>query len=168
MPPSPEDKKMVVPVMSNRGAITIPVMVGGDDSARRRVDLQLSPGPNLVPADLWELAKRQPGVRRLMSCKIPSVRAPEQPQNKVGKPVIEEGKPVPASAPLAGMSDTDAIELVKDSYDAGLLNGLLKTEARAPVRRAIQARLEELKDPAKAASLAEAAAGSSKASITLG
>lgn len=165
-----EEKKpavpMVVPVYSHRGNVTIPIILESS-GARRRFELQLTAGPNMVPVEHWEAAKKQPGVRRMLNAKIQAVKAQEQQQAKIGKSPLEEGKPVPAAAPLSGMSETEAVELVKDSADASMLGVLLKAESRGPVRRAIEGRLQEIKDPAKAASQAEAAAGSTKASISL-
>lgn len=177
MPPDPataekpaaaKDEKrqppMVVTVRSNRGNVSIPL---ANEQGRIIGDLQLAAGPNLVPLDQWEAAKRQPMVRILLAEKIVAVKALEQNHRVVGRTVLEEGKPVPAAAPLSALDDTAAIELVKDVADDGLLARLLKVESRAPVRRAIEARALELRDPAKAASLAEAAAGSTKATITM-
>lgn len=156
---------MVVPVRSNRGNVTIPL---ADESFKVLGDLLLFAGPNLVPAEKWEQAKRQPGTQVLLREKIKAMRAEEFTKgmsHTVGRTILEEGEPVPADAPLSAMSETAAIELVKDVSDQTMLARLKSSESRAPVRRAIDARIEEIKDPAKAATAAEAAAGMGRATI---
>ena len=165
--PSKRAIPMVVPVRSNRGNVSIPL--AGEDW-RVTGELILYPGPNMVPMDQWEQAKRQPGCQRMLREIIKPMRAEEFTKgmaHTVGKPVLEEGRPVPAEAPLSGMTDTDACALVADIGDQQLLNRLRTAEGRVAVRRAIEARIEAIRDPAKTASAAEAAAGSTKAQISL-
>lgn len=159
---------MVVPVRSNRGNITIPYDNGKTGDERVMVgDLFLTAGPNLVPLDKWLAAKRNPSLIALMKGRVPSIRAPEQRPELIGKPIVEEGAPVPAAAPLAALSETEACDLVKDVVDVTLLTQLQAVEHRAPVRRAIETRMVQLKDPSKFMNGAEAAAGSRHATITL-
>jgi hypothetical protein len=157
---------MVVPVRSNRGNVSIPL---ADDKWKVVGDLLLLAGPNMVPAEKWEQAKRQPMVQALLAERIKSMKAEEFTKamgHTVGKTVLEEGRPVPADAPLSGMNETDACALVADIADQTLLQTLRRSESRVAVRRAIEARIEAIKDPAKAANAAEASAGSMKAQIT--
>lgn len=170
--PTPDAPKkpavpMVVPVRSNRGNISIPL---ADEAWKVRGELVLFAGPNMVPAETWAQAKRQPGVQKLLAEKIKFMRAEEFTKalaHTVGKTVIEEGRPVPAAAPLSAMNETEACELVKDIGDQTLLQHLQRSESRAVVKRAIEERIAEIKDPAKAANAAEAAAGSTKATIAM-
>ncbi len=168
---APAEKKkaipMVVPVRSNRGNVSIPL---ADDKWRVLGELLLLPGPNMVPADQWEQAKRQPMCQALLKEVIRPMKAEEFTKalgHTAGKTVLEEGKPVPAAAPLSGMSETEACALVQDCGDQTLLQMLKAAESRVSVRRAIEARIEAIRDPAKAANAAEAAAGSTKATISV-
>lgn len=157
---------MVVPVRSNRGNVSIPL---ADEKWKVTGELLLFAGPNMVPADKWEQAKRQPMVRALLEERIKGMKAEEFTKvlgHTVGRCVLEENKPCPAEAPLSGMSETDACSLVADIADQTLLQTLRRAEGRVAVRRAIELRIEVIRDPAKAANAAEAAAGSMKATIS--
>ncbi len=167
-PPADGKKKipMVVPVRSNRGNITCPL---ADDNWKVTGELLLFPGPNMVDADKWARAKKQPMVQALLAEKIKPMRAEEFTKtlaHTVGKTVIEEGKPVPAAAPLSGMSDSEAIELVADCGDQTLLTMLRQAESRVAVRKAIEARIEVIRNPEKAGAVADAAGVSTKAQIS--
>ncbi len=160
---------MVVPVRSNKGNVSIPYDNGKTGEERVTVgSLHLLAGPNLVPLSTWEACKRNPSTGALLESRIPFMVAAEQDKRLVGRCVLEEGKPVPASAPLAAMDESAAVAMVADMLDANLLTQLQGLEHRVAVRKAIEARIASIKDPTKGqATAAEAAAGMGRATISM-
>lgn len=138
---------MLVPVRSNRGNITIPYDNGKEKEGRLKGDLHLVAGPNLVPFEVWEACKRNPSVGSLLRAKIPNHAADEYRRANIGgKMVMEEGRPVPAAAPLSAYDDASACNLVADILDVQLLRQLEAIEPRAVVRRAIIARISAINE----------------------
>lgn len=103
----------------------------GKGLAPRRTDIDLQPGINPVEAHLWTEALKVKAVRGLVE----------------GGSLKELGPTKDGS--LSELKQPEAIKIINDTYALKLLKAWFVEETRAPIRAAIQKRLEEIEKAAK-------------------
>lgn len=100
--------------------------------AEKHVDINLTPGINEIPAREWEEAKTLPVIAALL-------------EEESLAEVEVKGK---AISDLKGLSDKQAIKLVKDTNDHDLLEKWSNQPQSKAVAKAIADQLDELTKPA--------------------
>lgn len=127
--------------------------------------LTINPGANIVDVKRWEACKAadpdrevdgdkvQGEINRLLSTDIPDATHKNRQPAKAGKRHIVEGALVAnVRDPLAGMSESDAVTLVREftggvtvlgtAFNGDVIRGLLKVEKRSSVNEALHKALE--------------------------
>jgi hypothetical protein len=118
-----------------------PQVVLVNNKSKRVVVVQgtrLVPGVNVVPVTAWDLCKKDLGDRVGSDKDFSEVT--ESVKDADGRPTGEK-----QAADFSSLAPEKAAKVVEQTNDAELLNSWLVTESRESVRKAIYARLEELK-----------------------
>lgn len=110
-----------------------PSVLGFGSKEKSGQILVMKPGVNDVPGQFWEQFETHPTVKVWMD------------EGKLE--VLTEDEKAPVEKVLAGLKPADAVKVVKDTLDAGLLEAWLKTEKRPAVVKAMKKQLEVLGEP---------------------
>lgn len=113
--------------------------------------IRLVSGVNFVPVTRWEIAKKNPMVLTLLEEVIPRSPSAQSPSGgnpeRVGRPKIQVGAVVDDEHPLAELSVTAAVDMVRETLDLNTLKLWTKDEGRSDVRKAIAAQMAEIEPP---------------------
>lgn len=109
--------------------------------------VQLIPGMNLVPTDMWKEAKQNASFCKLLDEKIAPSKSPECNPERVGKIILVEGVEVSKDNPLAGLSESDAVEFVEELFDVPAAKRFLNEESRGKVVSALKAQITKIENP---------------------
>lgn len=106
--------------------------------------LSLLPGTNVIRDETLRACRTNKLFDAKFSEKIQKSVAPEAVSERVGQPVLVQGKNVPAKTPLSVMDDEEALALVKDATTEDVLHLFRAGEGRSEVRAAIDDQLKLL------------------------
>jgi hypothetical protein len=114
----------------------------------------LIPGVNFVSVEDLAQCRESPTFEAKFKTKIPKHKAKECVSERVGHPMLVQGKTVPDDRPLSTLTVDEALAIVEDvtlvNEEANFpysLKALLRVEDRPEVRRAITERIELLESP---------------------
>jgi hypothetical protein len=143
-------KETVTVIINNREGLEIIQLPHRGLDNHKRMNLgevvTLLPGLNLVPTETLKVLRQNSAFEDKFKSRIPESKAPEQRAERVGRPILELGKELPAGdkvCPLSALSVPEALTLVKEANDEQL-KSFIETEERAEVRKLINKRLEEI------------------------
>jgi len=139
-------EKTVTPVLNNRESliqIQLPGKPGKQGlTAGPRVDL--IPGMNFVDTDYWTKAKENAVCASMLTETIQPSRAPEQNPERVGKPILVEGKPISRDNPLGACEEADAVKMVGELFDVPAMKRFLLQEDRPEVVMALKGQIAKI------------------------
>jgi hypothetical protein len=152
----PEVKRLVHVLVNRESQIQIATTRERDGTVPADAVLFLNSGWNLVDEERWAQARKNPGVQSLLKQLIPQASAPEESPERVGHPVLVEGRVVQADDPLGALSESEALRFVAETFVTATLQKLEPLEQRAPIKLAIRAQIDKIEKP-KAQARAQAA-----------
>lgn len=155
----PQKNKLQALLWNPARKLAIDTKRNKDGSIDPSGQLQLSPGWNFVPLTLWQLAKENEQIVRLLEGRIPTARAVEESSEKAGEPYLVEGKIVDRDNPLRDLDMREALRFVQETLVIPTLKMLLGQESRAEVLRAIRDKIDTIEKPIRDAKAAKVAQG---------
>lgn len=110
-----------------------PTVLGFGSKEKSGQVLVMKPGVNDVPGQFWEQVETHPTVKVWMD------------EGKLE--VLTEDAKTPVEKVLVGLKPADAVKVVKDTLDSGMLEAWMKTEKRPAVVKALKKQHELLVAP---------------------
>jgi len=104
----------------------------------------LRPGWNQIPKDHWESLKKDPELNRFVEERILEVSDFKKESKRGSKTVSKSVGHDDAPIILKELKESEAIRLVKDTFDREQLQVWLDAETRTKVKRALEKQIKPL------------------------
>lgn len=115
----------------------------------------LVPGQNEIPADKWARVSKHPDIVKMLKATIIDPKVGKVPVLEVlaqgkGKTVDDSGNEEGGETGLSSMNATNAVKLVKETFNTQVLKTWLEDESRVKVVAAIEKKLKEIDEEREA------------------
>src|SRR5690348_5746043 len=102
------EKTVTVVINNGSGMELVQLPHRGQDGHKRVIlgdAVRFLPGVNLVDTEQLAILRKNPLFEAKFTNKIPRIAAPEQKQERVGRPFLTLGKTLPSAHPLSKLSE---------------------------------------------------------------